>query len=146
MSKKTVSMILFIVGVVTFIIFGLVREPDKPFLSLEFVLITLFTAGAAIYMIFQEKHELHRSMTEEQLLKMRKDYLLGMYGIGFVMLLQVIILFRELFPSPYVNGMPRSVDWSSVQSKVFVCIMFIMIWGRNVVGYFIIRNKKAENT
>lgn len=61
------------------------------------------------------------------------------------MLLQVNMLFRELYPRPYINGMPRSVDWSSAQTKVFVAIIFTIIWGRNILGYFTLRNKKAED-
>ncbi|MCM3129983.1 hypothetical protein ACFQ3J_24120 [Paenibacillus provencensis] len=145
MYKKTISIVLYITGVILFLIRTFIHEADR-LLSFDFVLLTLFTASAGIYMIYHEKQELTHSMTEEKLLKMRKEYLFGIFGIGFVMLLQVNMLFRELYPRPYINGMPRSVDWSSAQTKVFVAIIFTIIWGRNILGYFILRKtKKAED-
>ncbi|GAK42277.1 hypothetical protein PUW24_02120 [Paenibacillus urinalis] len=145
MSKKTISMVLYIVGIGIFLIRTFVHEADR-LLSLDFVLLTLFTAGAGIYMIWQEKHELLGSVTDEKLLKMRKQYLFGLFGIGFVILLQVDMLFNELNPRPKINGIPRPVDWSSVQIKVFTTILFTVIWARYILGYFTLRNKKAENT
>lgn len=145
MSKKTISMVLYIVGIGIFLIRTFVHEADH-LLSFDFVLLTLFTAGAGIYMIWQENHELLESITDEKLLKMRKEYLFGLFGIGFVILLQVDMLFNELNPRPKINGIPRPVDWASVQIKVFTTILFTVLWVRYIFGYFILRNKKAENT
>ncbi|MFD2702989.1 hypothetical protein ACFSVM_21390 [Paenibacillus shunpengii] len=145
MSKKTISMVLYIVGIGIFLIRTFVHEADR-LISLDFVLLTLFTAGAGIYMIWQENHELLGSVMDEKLLKMRREYLFGLFGIGFVILLQVDMLFNELNPRPKINGIPRPVDWPSVQIKVFTTILFTVLWVRYIFGYFILRNKKAENT
>lgn len=145
MSKKTISMVLYIVGIGIFLIRTFVHEADR-LLGLDFVLLTLFTAGAGIYMIWQEKRELLGRVTDEKLLKMRKEYLFGLFGIGFVILLQVDMLFNELNPRPKINGISRPVDWASVQIKVFTTILFTVIWARYILGYFTLRNKKAENT
>lgn len=57
MYKKTISIVLYITGVILFLIRTFIHEADR-LLSFDFVLLTLFTASAGIYMIYHEKQEL----------------------------------------------------------------------------------------